>query len=962
MLKPLRKLRGAGLVWLFGAAAFAQEYSISTVAGGAPPSTPAPAASTAIGTVRRVTTDASGNVYFSSGNAVFKISSGGTLTVVAGNSRPGFSGDGGPATAAQLNAPQGLAVDSQGNLYIADQVNNRVRMVTPQGVISTFAGNGKLGQPRFLGDGGVAIKANLNQPGGVAVDKSGNVYIADTGDHSIREVGANGVINSIAGNGFPGIAGDTLLASEALLALPEDVFVDSSGNIFIADTGNAAIREITASTGIINFIAGACNITSTTNISNTGETCSIGYAGDGGLANAAGLVEPFAVAVDSTGNVYIAEPTDGRIREVSTIKGKVDINTIAGNGTLGFTGDGSAATSAELNRPTGVAVDASGHIYIADSLNNRIRLAQSGGSISTFAGNGGFSYSGDGGAATSAQMNSPHAVAVDNAGNYYIADSGNNVVRKVSASGTITTFAGNGTAGSGGDSGAATSAQLSGPQGVAVDSAGNVYIADTANSRVREVSGGTITTVAGNGTPGYAGDGGAATSAQLYSPVGLAFDPKGSLYIADANNSAIRKVTNGSISTVAGNGLQGYAGDGGPALSAQLNDPQGVAVDAAGNLYITDTLNYRIRMVSPTGNITTVAGNGVAGYSGDGGPASQAQLSYPTGIAVDSAGNVLFADAGASVRKIYVNGPIITIAGNGAVGYAGDGGLATSASLNGPTGIAVDSKGNVYVADSGNNAVRLLQFAATGMQLSAVTNAATNLTGPIAPGEVIVLYGSGLGPATLATYQLANGEVPQSVAGTSVYFNGSTGPVLYASSTQVAAIVPFGLTGTSAQVYVAYQGQTSAPISVPVAAAAPALFTANDSGTGQAAAINLDGTYNNAANPASSGGWVSLYGTGFGQTNPPGEDGAFTLAPPAGVLPLPVLQPVTVTIGGKPAASNYAGGAPGIVQGVMQVNAQIPSGLPAGNAAVVVTFAVPTPCCGTIIQSQAGVTVAVSGN
>jgi len=952
MVKPLGKLRGAGLTMFFGAAIFAQEYSIATVAGGAPPATPAVATSVAVGTVNRVTVDTSGNVYFSSNQAVFKVTPGGTLTLVAGNSRAGFSGDGGPAAAAQLNSPQGLAVDSQGNLYLADQVNNRVRKVTPQGVISTFAGDGLVGTPRFVGDGGQATSAKLNLPAGVAVDKAGNVYIADTGDNSIREVGTNGIINTIAGDGWEssGQMGDTKPASAATLTQPEDVFVDGSGNVYIADTGDAAVREITASTGIINFIAGACTISSTGTDTNTGETCPIGYSGDGGLANEGGLVEPSAVAVDSAGNVYIAETADGRIRENSTIKGKVDINTIVGNGTLGFAGDGGAATAAQLNHPTGVAVDGSGNVYIADSINLRIRVAQAGGSIKTFAGNGGFSYSGDGGTATSAQMNSPYAVAADSSGNYYIADSGNNVVRKVSASGVITTFAGNGTAGYAGDGGAATGAQLSGPQGVALDSAGNLYIADTGNSRVREVSGGNIATVAGSGTPGYAGDGSAATSAQLYSPVGLAFDAQGNLYIADTDNSAVRKVTNGKISTVAGNGVQGHAGDGGPAAAARLNSPQGVAVDGQGNLYITDTLNYTIRMVSPSGNISTVAGTGVAGYAGDGGPAGQAQLSYPTGIAIDTAGNVYFSDAGAAVRKISAGGTIATIAGNGSVGYTGDGGLATMASLHGPAGIAVNARGDVYIADSANNAVRLLYS-----QFAAVTSAASNLTGPIAPGEVVVLWGSGLGPASLAAYQLVNGEVPLSVAGTSVYFNGSAAPVLYASSTQVAAIAPFELTGTSAQVYVSYEGLVSTPLSVTVVPAAPSLFTANNSGTGQAAAINYpSGTYNNAANPASAGQWVFLYGTGFGQTEPPGQDGAFTLEPPAGVLPLPVQQPVTVTIGGIAANTNYAGGAPGLVQGVMQVNAQIPSGLPAGNAAVAVSVGgVPT---------QAGVTVAVSGN
>jgi uncharacterized protein (TIGR03437 family) len=429
--------------------------------------------------------------------------------------------------------------------------------------------------------------------------------------------------------------------------------------------------------------------------------------------------------------------------------------------------------------------------------------------------------------------------------------------------------------------------------------------------------------------------------------VGLAFDAAGNLYIADTDNNVVRKLAKGTLSTVAGNGQQGYSGDGGVATAAQLSYPQGVALDRAGNLYITDTLNYAIRMVTPAGNISTAAGTGVGGYSGDGGLASNAQLSYPTGIAVDGGGEVYFSDAGAAVRKIFSDGTIGTIAGNGVIGYSGDGGRATNASLDGPAGIALDARGDVYVADSANNAVRLLY-----MQFSAITSAASNLTGAIAPGEVVVLYGSGLGPDSLATYQAENGDVPLSVGGTSVYFNGTAGPVLYASSTQVGAIVPFGIDGSTAQVYVSYEGLVSTPVNVAVAAAAPALFTANNSGTGQAAAINwADGSYNGGAHPASSGQWVLLYGTGFGQTDPGGVDGAPSLAP---VLPLPVLQPVTVTIGGQTADSNYAGGAPYIVQGVMQVNAQIPSGLPAGNAAVVVSVGgVPT---------QTGVTVAVSGN
>ena len=911
-------------------AAFAQPYSISTVAGGAPTTTPAPASSTSIGQPRRVTVDTAGNVYFSSGNSVFKMASNGTLALVAGNSRPGFSGDGGAAVSAQLNAPQGLAVDSQGNVYIADSGNNRVRVVTSSGIINTFAGNGLLGTPRFLGDGGPATQANLQQPGGVAVDSSGNVYIADTLDNVIRKV-SGGIITTVAGNFYGGYAGDGGAANVASFNHPEDVAIDSSGNIYVADTLNAYVRKVTPSNGEVNFIAG---------------DGALGYSGDGAAATSAGLIEPFALAVDSSGNVYIDERGDGRIRKIDT---KGNISTIAGNGTLGFTGDSGTGTTAELNLPQGVAIDSSGNVYIADTQNNRVRKL-SGGTISTVAGNGVYAYSGDNGPAIQAQLNSPQAVAADAAGNFYIADTANHVVRKVAANGTITTLAGNGSAGSGGDNGAATSAQLNKPAGVTVDSAGNVYIADTANSRVRKVvPGGTISTVAGGGTPGYGGDGGAGTSAALNFPSGLAVDAAGNVYIADTDNSVIRKLsTGGTITTVAGNGLEGYAGDGNPATAAQLTYPQAVAVDSAGNLYIADSENNRVRMVTANGIITTLAGNGLAGYSGDGGPATQAQVASPTGIAVDLAGNVYVSDASALVRKISA-GTIKTIAGTGSQGYTGDGGLALNALLDRPTGLAVDAHANVYIADTGNSAVRQLQLVGGGLSISAVVSNASGAAGAVAPGEVVVIYGSGLGPAQLATYQPYGGPVPTSVAGTTVFFNGLPAPVVYSSATQVAAIVPFGITGTSAQVYATYQNVPSAPFTVNVAAVAPALFTLSGSATGQAAAVNnSDGSINGAAHPASSGGYVQFYGTGFGALAATAQDGQIASST------VSTVQTVTATVGGKTAVVEYAGAAPGLVNGIAQINVQIPSGLTAGNAAVVLQIGG--------VSTPAGVTVAVSGN
>ncbi len=934
MLKPATHLAGLALLAVAPVAplALAQQYSISTVGGGAPFATPANATGISIGQPRRVALDSAGNIYFSSGNSVYKMS-GTTLTLVAGNSRPGFSGDGGPAVNAQLNAPQGIAVDKSGNIYISDTNNNRVRIVTPNGIINTFAGTGQVGGVQNFGDGGPANQAFLHLPGGLALDSNGNLYIADTGDNTIREITTNGIINTIAGDGLPSYSGDTFQASTAELHSPEDVAVDSSGNVYIADTGNAYIREITVSTGIINFIAG---------------DGSIGYSGDGAAANLAGLIEPFAIALDGSGNVYFTEPEDGRVRKITVSTGI--ISTVVGNGTLGFSGDGAAATSATTHLPTGLAIDSSGNLYIADSLNNRVRKV-AGTTISTIAGSGVFSYSGDGGPATAAQLNAPEAVAVDAAGNIYIADTANNVVRQISTKGVISTIAGNGTAGFGGDGGAAPSAQLSAPQGVAVDASGNVFVADTANARVRKISGGTITTVAGSGTQGYAGDGAAATSAQLITPVGLTVDKSGNLYITDVSASVVRKVApNGIITTVAGNGSQGYSGDTGPAAAAMLNGPQGVAVDASGNLYISDTLNGVIRKVTASGTISTFAGNGIDGYAGDGGPATSAEFGSPTGIVVDSAGNLYIADSGARIRKIFASGIITTIAGSGLRGYSGDGGLANAATMNGAAGLAVDSTGDIFIADAANNAIRELVFTGSGLSVSAVTNGASNQVGSIAPGEVLVIYGSNIGAGSLTTYQLTGaGAVSSSLGGSSVYINGVPAPLLYSSPNQVSAIVPFSVSGSTAQVFVLNQNQSTAPVTLNVAPSATAVFTANGSGEGQAAAINQDNSVNGSAHPASAGKVVTLFFTGAGQTDPPGQDGLLAAVP----LPMPLL-PVSVAIGGTNATIKYAGGSPGTIAGITQINAVVPSGLPAGNASVIVQVG--------SAASQGGVTIAVSGN
>jgi sugar lactone lactonase YvrE len=316
---------------------------------------------------------------------------------------------------------------------------------------------------------------------------------------------------------------------------------------------------------------------------------------------------------------------------------------------------------------------------------------------------------GDGGAATEAPLSYSYGVAVDSAGSLYIADANNHRIRKVTAPGVITTVAGTGAAGFSGDGGTATAARLFFPAGVAVDSAGNLYIADTSNSRIRKVTAaGVISTLAGTGSYGSSGDGGAATAAQISYPRGVAVDGAGNLYIADVNGHRIRKVTPaGVISTLAGTGSAGYSGDGGAATAAQLNYPGGVAVDSAGNLYIADSYNFRVRKVTPAGVISTVAGNGTCCYSGDGAAATAARLAYPFGVAVDSAGSLYIADQSNSrIRKVTSAGVISTLAGTGSAGYSGDGGAATAAQLYYPYGVAADSAGNVYIADSSNHRIR----------------------------------------------------------------------------------------------------------------------------------------------------------------------------------------------------------------------------------------------------------------
>ena len=656
----------------------AQQYVISTYAGGGLPPSGIAAVNAPIAWATAVTADSAGNIYFvSSLNCVFKVDVQGILTRFAGTSKPGFSGDGGPAVDAQLfttdvfteefqfGYPGGIAADGAGNVYISDAGNHRVRKVSTTGVITTVAGNGT---PGNSGDGGLAAGAQLMYPAGLAIDAAGNLYIADV--THVRKVSPDGIITTV------------LTVNTTALG----VAVDKPGNLYVA--GGPNVRKI-SSDGTITVVAGSGQI---------------GDGGDGGPATSAQLIGPTSVALDNSGNFYIAD-----VSHVRKVAPDGIISTLAVSGIPGTV--------------ESVALDKSGSLYIAgDSF--VLKLSPNG-AISPFAGNGASpDFSGDGGPALQARLNAPGGLAVDASGNLYVADSGNYRVRKVSTAGVITTVAGNGTPGYSGDGGPATAAQLSGPLGLTLDGAGNLYIGD--GSRVRKVlADGTILTVAGNGLPfelggsPVTGDGGPATAAQLTIPSGLAVDSAGSLYILDTENNRVRKVAkDGIITTFAGNGIPGYSGDGGPATSAQLGitnqihgiNPTGLAFDGVGNLYITDDGNVRIRKISPGGIITTFAGSGrTLGYSGDRGPATQAQMSFPTALAADTAGNVFIGES-ARVRKVSPDGIITTVVGSpvGASGYSGDGLDARSALIGFPSGLAVDGRGHVYIADPTHNVIRVL--------------------------------------------------------------------------------------------------------------------------------------------------------------------------------------------------------------------------------------------------------------
>jgi uncharacterized protein (TIGR03437 family) len=939
------------------------------------------------------------------------------------------------AVGALLWRPTGIVAAPDGTVYVAEQRTHRVRKISPQGIITTYAGNG---QALSSGDGGPALNAGVWSPQGLALDSAGTLYVATKA--GIRRVTTNGTITSVVAwdNGFQAWA----------------VAVDHHGSVYFSlGPGYCGFTKIFPDGKIAPGFGGAC--------------------GQGFDPNTLDHLLPvIGFAVDSKDVVYVLNPdavrrigTDGSLSTIITLP-----QTFLGSG-LGITSSDELLVASPYNtgevakitltgvlsiialKPAvfplvpsgndavcGLTSIPGGTILSADPYTNRIVAIPENGSPRNFA--GGEHFGGDGGPATSAVLNSPQSLSADPKGNVYVADNGNSRIRKVDAQGIITTLVGTGT-----DradvrtnvSGTALSimspiilaaqttdnlvfADLVGPLrlvrkdgtvgaapgfettilpiifSITTDGNGNVYYTDSVARQVKEASPSGVRLV-----PGTVG----------LQKSGIAVNSKGQVYLAQSGQvcppgqncsqgvSALLLIdTDGKMRVLAGGGDKPYQ-PGMAATDVKFSSLNSVARDGKGNIIVGDTTG--VYLVDVSGFLWLLVRTGAAEPDvGNGGDAARAALMSVDGVAADAQGNIYVADAAAGRIRLLTPGPpplrvmdaaVITstitsdtigccrqtvfLTGSQDVGIVyhvtnlpaqstfryryqrPDGSLALDTGTF-PGGNAFTADGVFYqwytltldvagswrlTLDINGTSVATLPFTVTTALLSAVQNAASYQSGSVSPGEIIILYGTGLGPITLVG---TGTPVRTTLAGTQITVNGISAPILYTSDHQVAAIIPYAVTGTTVSIQALYNTTTSNTLTIPLAPAAPGLFTLDATGKGPAAAIAPDGTANTPAHPASPGSYVSLFATGEGATNPTSVDGSIG-APP---LPAPVL-PVTVSIGGTPALVTYAGAAPGLVAGVMQVNIKIPDDTTIGPA-VPISLQVGTT------TSQPGVTIAIT--
>ena len=652
---------------------------------------------------------------------IWRIDRAGILHVLAGDGIPGNSGDGGPALEARFLWPHDLTQDKQGNLYLSDLGNQIIRRIDGQtGIVTRVAGSGKVGRG---GDGGLALDAELDTTCGVAVDGDGNLYLSSEWANNIRRVDAQtGIITLFAGQDarlYPaeredsrpysgprvslrGYHGDGGPARDASFNHPEHLAFDSKGNLYVCDNSNDRIRKIDRQTGLISTVLG------------NGQRAS---NGDGGPAVEASTLMPDALFLDVHDNLYVGEKYGYRVRKVDAATGIVE--TLVGNGVPGFGEEGLHSSETHCNSvEVGIWVDPDGTLFWSDCSGRLRRRDGQSGIVTTVL--GGTSVH-DGEPATAAFLNGPGGLSVGPDGQIYLADVWNQRIRAIDPQTRVMrTVAGNGARAYGGDNGPATAAYLGNPHDVAVDSLGRVIIADTRDGRLRRIEAdGTLRCIAGTTLPWDAGEGrwdkgdnGPAISASIAHVEAVAVGPNDDIYFGDSAVGRIRKIDaqTGIITTVAGTGLPGYSGDGGPATSARLGAPSALRFDGAGNLYFTDRAAHVVRKVDTSGIITTVVGSGGAGYSPDGTPALQAKLAHPYGLAVAADGTLYVADSQNNcVRRVTAQGVLETVVGCPTAGDGPDGAAATAAVFNEPRGLCLYGADILLISDHYNNRLRAVR-------------------------------------------------------------------------------------------------------------------------------------------------------------------------------------------------------------------------------------------------------------
>lgn len=792
------------------------------------------------------------------------------LKTIAGGTE---AGDGGLAAEASIRYLQGVATDGAGNVYFSDADDHRVRKVDSRGVVTTLAGDGVAG---YSGDGGLGVRARVNTPYGVTVTPAGEVVFADLGNARVRRILRNGQIETLIGGGVKGLAalGQFQQPREVKLVAPRNVLAAPSGSIYVSEFGLNRVLELRSDGTLTTVLMGALELSS-----------------------------PAGLALDGNGNVLVADSGNVRVRRIRADgKGETVV---------------ASSSAIPLERPIGIAMGTDKSLLIADTRGDFLwrvdaagkptilpaggrdvtvdilgDIVTAGGSwlrrvnrlglIEVLIGNRFTTYRGDGGAALAARLNRPVGVVADSKGNVFFSDTGNHRVRMIGLDGVIQTVAGVGEAGYRGDGVLARQAHLNEPTYLAVDAFDNVYVSDTGNQRVRVfVPGGVIQTVAGTGRNEFSRDNLLATEASLSQPAGLAFDGAGNLFIAERGQHRVRRcLPGGKIVTVVGNGVRGTATDGQDALLASLNGPGAIAVDAQGDLYIADQGNGAIRKVE-SGKVRVRATG----------------LQRPEGIAVAPGGAVYVTEARRHrVLQVALDGSLTTVAGRtDEDGFNVDIGEAGAVTLNEPAGLAMLPDGGLVVADRLNDRLRRLDPPAAVLVGNAVStrvvHGATFVQGAIAPGELV----------SILTGELLQPELAE------VTLDGLAAAVSYAGKTQVNFQVPYGIAGRArVSLELRVGGALKFRADLNVVGAAPGLFEAG----GVVVAMDSSGQLNRDDHPARAGDVLTLYGTGEGLLR---ESNGFLV---------PFL-PLSLEVGGVPAELLYAGAAPGY-SGLLQVNLRVP--------------------------------------